>query len=86
MSSSTLTLTKWDAAIVLKKDGSFEASLPQIQGEYIPENVVLGAAIAFALRNENLCTLIRENFERECCTKKGEQFMTYFLQLKKLKA
>ncbi|MBX9786935.1 MAG: hypothetical protein K2Y08_06325 [Alphaproteobacteria bacterium] len=66
MPSSTLTLTKWDAAIVLKQDGSFEASLPQIQGEYIPDNVILGAALAFALRNENLCTLIRENFEREC--------------------
>jgi len=70
MSSSTLTLTKWDAAIVLKQDGSFEASLPQIQGEYIPDNVILGAALAFALRNESLCTLIRENFERECTGKK----------------
>ena len=70
MPSSTLTLTKCDAAIVLKQDGSFEASLPQIQGEYIPDNVILGAALAFALRNENLCTLIRENFERECAGKK----------------
>lgn len=72
MSSSTLTLTKWDAAIVLKKDGSFEASLPQVQGEYIPENVILGAALAFALRNESLCALIRENFERECAPKKNK--------------
>jgi len=68
MASTTLTLAQWDAAIVLKRDGSFETSLPQISGDYIPENVILGAALAYALRNENLCTLIRENFERECAT------------------
>lgn len=68
MASNTLTLTKWDAAIVLKQDGSFETSLPQIHGDYIPDNVLLGAALAFALRNEDLCTLIRENFERECAS------------------
>jgi hypothetical protein len=66
MTSTTLTLSAWDAAIILKQDGSFEASLPQIHGDYIPDNIALGAALAFALRNEDLCALIRENFEREC--------------------
>ena len=66
MPSTTLTLTRWDAAIILKQDGSFETSLPHIQGDYIPENVILGAALAYALRNKDLCELIRENFEREC--------------------
>ncbi len=66
MPATTLTLSPWDAAIVLKQDGSFETSLPQIHGDYIPDNVMLGAALAFALRNEGLCLLIRENFEREC--------------------
>ncbi len=65
MSSTMLTLAPWDAAIVLKQDGSFETSLPQIHGDYIPDNVLLGAALAYALRNEDLCALIRENFERE---------------------
>lgn len=69
MTSTTLKLAPWDAAIVLKQDGSFETSLPQIHGDYIPENVILGAALAYALRNENLCTLIRENFERQCAEK-----------------
>lgn len=68
MMSTTLTLAPWDAAIVLKQDGTFETSLPQIRGDYIPDNVILGAALAYALSNENLCTLIRENFERECVT------------------
>ena len=66
MTSTTLTLSPWDAAIVLKEDGSFETSLPHIEDGHIPENVLLGVAIAFALRNEALCILIRENFEREC--------------------
>ncbi len=66
MPQTTLSLSPWDAAIVLKEDGSFETSLPYIHGDYIPENVLLGAALAFALRNEELCVLIRENFEREC--------------------
>jgi hypothetical protein len=69
MPSTTLTLAPWDAAIVLKQDGSFEASLPHIHGDYIPENVILGAALAYALRNEDLCALIRENFERESAAK-----------------
>jgi len=64
-----LSLSPWDAAIILKRDGSFETSLPQIQGDYIPENVILGAALAYALRDENLCTLIREHFEKECAAK-----------------
>ena len=66
MTSTTLILAPQDAAIVLKQDGSFEASLPQIHGEHIPDNIMLGAALAFALQNENLCALIRENFDREC--------------------
>lgn len=73
MSSTTLILAPWDAAIVLKQDGTFEASLPQIHGEFIPENVMLGAALAYALRNENLCALIRENFEQECVSKEEVQ-------------
>ena len=72
MSPTTLTLAPWDAAIVLKQDGTFEASLPHIQGDYIPDNVMLGAALAYALRNDDLCTLIRENFDRECAPKTEE--------------
>lgn len=66
MPSTTLTLSQGDAVIILKEDGSFETSLPEFCDERIPENVILGAALAFALRNEDLCSLIRENFEREC--------------------
>ena len=66
MPPTTVTLAPWDAAIILKQDGTFETSLPHIQGDYIPDNVVLGAALAYALQNDVLCTLIRENFDKEC--------------------
>jgi hypothetical protein len=69
--SISLSLSPWDAAIILKEDGSFETSLPQIQGDYIPEHVLLGAALAYALRNEGMCTLIREHFEQECLAQKA---------------
>ena len=65
----TLTLAPWDAAIVLKQDGTFETSLPHVSGDYIPENVLLGAALAYALRNDDLCTLIRENFDKICAAR-----------------
>lgn len=66
MPSTTLNLAPLDAAIVLKQDGTFETSLPHIRGEYIPENVMLGAALAYALGNDALCTLIRDNFHQAC--------------------
>lgn len=72
MPPTTLTLAPWDAAIVLKQDGTFEASFPHIQGDYIPENVRLGAALAYALRNDELCMLIQQNFEKECAAQKKE--------------
>lgn len=73
VSSTTLNLSPWDAVIILKKDGTFETSLPKVSSDYIPDNVVLGAALAFALRNQDLCNLIRENFERECAAGIEEQ-------------
>lgn len=73
MPPTTFTLAPWDAAIILKQDGTFEASLPHIQGDYIPENVMLGAALAYALQNDTLCTLIRENFDKECAAQKGRE-------------
>jgi hypothetical protein len=33
---------------------------------------MLGAALAYALRNDDLCTLIRENFDRECAAKRED--------------
>lgn len=62
----TIILDKNDAAIILKSDGTFEASLPDIKQGSIPDHVMTGAALAYALRNSDLCELIHANFAREC--------------------
>lgn len=72
MSASTtqhrdaLALDQSDAAIVFKSDGTCVVSFPQSQATTIPDNILTGAAVVYALRNEKLLTLIRENFDHEC--------------------
>lgn len=62
MTSNTITLGEHDAAIILRADGSFETSLPQIESESIPENALMGAALAYALQNPDICEVILRNF------------------------
>lgn len=69
MEATTITLDPWDAAIILKQDGSYETSFPNVTESDLPENVIIGAALAFALQNKKLCEAIRENFENQCLKK-----------------
>ncbi len=62
MSTTHLILGKNDAAIVLRSDGTFETSLPQIESETIPDNAMMGAALAYALQNPEICDVILKNF------------------------
>jgi hypothetical protein len=64
--SSVLYLTEMDAAIILKEDGTLEASLPDIKGENVPENVLTGAALVYALSNPKMCQLIYNEFAQAC--------------------
>ena len=59
-----IKLNKMDAAIVLTEDGTVEASLPEIDTEIVPENVLVGAAVVFALSNPELCKMMRDHFLR----------------------
>ena len=63
---TTLRINADDAAIVLRADGTFETSFPNISDEDIPEHVELGAALAFAIQDVNLCQIIFENFHKVC--------------------
>jgi hypothetical protein len=65
-SHKTLTLGPLDAAIILREDGTMEASMPEISTDSVPNNVVTGAALMFALKNPKLCELIHNNFVNEC--------------------
>jgi hypothetical protein len=64
--SIMLTLEPTDAAIILKNDGTCEVSLPETHQEPMPENIILGAALAYALQDETLCGLIHDHFHKQC--------------------
>lgn len=64
--SNVLHLSENDAAIVLKEDGTLEASMPEINSDNVPENVLTGAAILYALNNPEICQLIFKNFAEQC--------------------
>ncbi len=56
-----------DAAIVLRADGSLEASIPELGMDVeVPQNIFTGAAVMFALQNPQLCDLIHDYFMEEC--------------------
>lgn len=61
-----IKLNKLDAAIVLTQDGMVEASLPDIDSDTMPENVLVGAAMVFALTNPELCKMMRDHFLKMC--------------------
>ncbi|MBN9564494.1 MAG: hypothetical protein J0G29_00095 [Alphaproteobacteria bacterium] len=63
-----LTLESTDAAIILKNDGTCEVSLPETHQEPLPENIILGAALAYALQDEILCGLIHDHFHKKCAS------------------
>lgn len=62
MTQNSISLEANDAAIILRSDGSFETSLPQIDSDHIPENAMMGAALAYALQNPDICEVILRNF------------------------
>ena len=64
--SNVLHLSENDAAIVLKEDGTLEASMPEINSDNVPENVLTGAAILYALNDPEICQLIFKNFAEQC--------------------
>ena len=63
---TTLKINADDAAIVIRADGTFETSFPNIDDENIPEHIELGAALAFAIQDAKLCQKIFENFYKVC--------------------
>lgn len=62
----SLHLGPHDAAIILRADGTLEASLPDLDSEEVYDNIITGAAVMLALQNERLCNMIYDNFLNEC--------------------
>lgn len=56
-----------DTVIILREDGSCEASFPEMEdGATVPSHIITGAAIMYALEDEELSELIHENFAIQC--------------------
>ena len=51
-----------DAALILRSDGGMDLSLPDLEHEYVPENVLMTAAVAHALGDDVLYEKIRDAF------------------------
>ncbi len=62
----SLHLGPYDAAIILREDGTLEASIPDLDESDVPDNIITGAAVMLALQNERMCGLIYDNFLNEC--------------------
>lgn len=64
---TVLEIHEEDAAIVLRADGTFDTSFPHLdEDEEIPDHVALGAALAFAIQNEDVCRVIFDHFDKVC--------------------
>lgn len=55
-----------DAALILRADGTFDLSLPAVQNDAVPENIVTCAALAFAVQDVDLCKIIFTKFAESC--------------------
>ena len=62
----TIKLGPMDAAIVFRNDGTFEATMPEIEGEYIPEHILTSAAVLFALQDPDLYAFLHNSFLNDC--------------------
>lgn len=59
-----------DAALVLREDETMDLNIPEITTEYVPDHILMTAALAHALSVPDLCHQIRETF-LEATQKRG---------------
>lgn len=69
--STILEIGEMDAAIVLRADGTLEASIPEVTTENVPENILAAASIIHALNNEDLSNIMRRHFIEQCFKKES---------------
>lgn len=65
-----LCVGEQDAAIILREDETMDLTIPEITTEYVPDHVLMTAALAHALSVPELCHQIREAF-LEATQKRG---------------
>ncbi|MFN7710707.1 MAG: hypothetical protein ACK5O7_07100 [Holosporales bacterium] len=63
--TNEIKISENDAVVILRADGTVEASLPEMAGGQVAENMIMGAALVNALADEGLYELIRDRFFAE---------------------
>lgn len=63
---NTVQVEQEDALIVLRPDGSFEASLPDVTTEQVPEHILMGAAVLYALNTPGMVAWLQDRFRDYC--------------------
>lgn len=61
-----LEISAVDSLLVFRSDGTYEASLPDVAGDTIPENVITAAMITYALQDEEIMDLLYKNLQKHC--------------------
>ena len=51
-----------DAALILREDDTMDLAIPEVTTDYVPDHILMTAALAHALSVPELCDKIRETF------------------------
>lgn len=57
-----LEIARGDAVLILKEDGEMDFLFPDMQADFVPENALMAAALAYALEDETMYTKLRDAF------------------------
>jgi hypothetical protein len=57
-----LEIARGDAVLVLKEGGEMDFVFPDMQADFVPENALMAAALAYALEDELMYTKLRDAF------------------------
>ena len=71
-----------DALIILRADGSYETSIPEIAGDDVPEHLITTAALVYALQDSETMDIIYDNFHKQCKNLKSPRTLSLFPGLK----
>lgn len=73
-----LNVESTDALVVFRSDGSYEAILPEIAGDDVPDHLVTAASVVYALQDSEMMQVLYENFHKQCQTLKQPKTLSLF--------
>lgn len=62
LDATLLEIARGDAVLILKEGGEMDFLFPDMQEDFVPENALMAAALAYALEDETMYTKLRDDF------------------------